>query len=222
MIKGRVLNAKCITAAGSNPSAACRGLLFLLKASWQVRGPMEKKSWFTRYIWETVGFLSTTNVFCLVWPESECYISFKQIPAKMTEKAPFTLKLWSRIKLRLSVKWKTSNRRIHLWKRRGEMTATQRHAANKPTTKSGRCDQRGCRVVWLLFNEPSGSFQSKRESLLSGSDHFKNKGSLLSSRVHITGLHCARSQSSHCSPCDNNKRLPCTHKTHTWALMDIT
>lgn len=85
----------------------------------------------------------------------------------------------------------------------------------QPTTKSGRCDQRGCRVVWLLFNEPSGSFQSKRESLLSGSDHFKNKGSLLSSCVHITGLHCAWSQSSRCSPYDNNKRPAHTHIQNT-------
>lgn len=44
MIKGRVLNATCITAVGRNPSAACRVLLFLLKASWQGRGPMEKKA----------------------------------------------------------------------------------------------------------------------------------------------------------------------------------
>lgn len=39
--------------------------------------------------------------------------------------------------------------------RRNERNAETR--CELPTTKSGRCDQRCCRVVWLLFNEPGGS-----------------------------------------------------------------
>lgn len=174
---------------------------------------------FTRYFWETIWFLS--SIFCLVWPESECYISFKQIQAKMRESAPFTLKLWIQNQTEALSEvgdFKKTDSPLKEERRNDRNTGTR---CEQATTKSGRFDQRCCRVVWLLFNEPSGSFQSKCESLLSGSEHFKNKGSLLSSCVHKMRLYCTWAQSSWCSPYDNNHGPLCKHETHTWALTDI-
>lgn len=92
-IKGRVFSAKCISAVGSNLSAVCSVLLFLLKACWQVRGQMETAL-------GSPGASQKQSDFCgpqkfLLSPSVWQWILhfLKQISAKMTERASFTLKL---------------------------------------------------------------------------------------------------------------------------------
>lgn len=117
-------------------------------------------SGFTRCIAKTVGFLWTTKIL----PPSVCLTVnaafLKTNLCQNDRKGILHLKIatWKK-NMNISVKWETSNGWIHLWKRRGETTATPRHA-EQPTTKSGRRDQRGCRDVLLLLTEFSCSFKA--------------------------------------------------------------